>query len=109
MTWLARLCPAEAMAGQLDRLVALSTPPAIRFGVIPFDAELPLAPAHGFWLMDQRVVVVETFTGSQSLTRIGDIGSYARIFGELADAARYGPAARSIVTRSLADLAAVSD
>ena len=31
------LCPPEVMAGQLDRLVSLSTLTTIRFGVIPFE------------------------------------------------------------------------
>jgi hypothetical protein len=43
-----RLCPPEVLAGQLDRLVSLSTLTTIRFGVIPFEAQLPVAPVHGF-------------------------------------------------------------
>ena len=104
-----RLCPPEAMLGQLDRLVTLSTMPAIRFGVIPFVAKLPLAPVHGFWLMDERVVVVENFTASQNLTQVSEISSYARIFDQLADVAMYGSAARSIVTRSLVDLSTLAN
>ncbi|HEY7147437.1 MAG TPA: helix-turn-helix transcriptional regulator [Streptosporangiaceae bacterium] len=101
-----RLCPPEVMLGQLDRLVTLSTMPTIRFGVIPFEAALPVAPVHGFWLMDERVVVVENFTASQNLTQAGDIASYAEIFRQLADVAWYESEARSLVTRTLADLTA---
>jgi transcriptional regulator with XRE-family HTH domain len=101
-----RLAPVTAMLGQLDRLVALSTMPAIRFGIIPFDADLPVAPVHGFWLMDQQIVVVENFTASQNLTQPSEIASYARIFGELAKAARYQSQARAIITRALASLTA---
>lgn len=99
-----RLCPADVMLGQLDRLVTLSTMPTIRFGVIPFETRLPLAPVHGFWLMDERVVVVENFTASQNLTQASEISSYMRIFDELAKAARYESEARAIITRALADL-----
>lgn len=99
-----RLCPAEVMLGQLDRLVTLSTMPTIRFGVIPFETRLPLAPVHGFWLMDERVVVVENFTASLNLTQASEVSSYVRIFGELAKAARYASEARAIITRALADL-----
>ena len=99
-----RLCPPDVMLGQLDRLVALSTMPTIRFGVIPFEAQLPLAPVHGFWLMDERVVVVENFTASQNLTQATDISAYAEIFEQLARAARYGSEARTIITSALADL-----
>jgi transcriptional regulator with XRE-family HTH domain len=101
-----RLCPPEVMLGQLDRLVTLSTMPTIRFGVIPFEVKLPLAPVHGFWLMDERVVVVENFTASQNLTQASDIASYVEIFGQFADAARYDSEARSVVTRALAELSA---
>lgn len=99
-----RLCPVNVMLGQLDRLVTLSTMPTIRFGVIPFEASLPLAPVHGFWLMDERIVVVENFTASQNLTQASEIASYVRIFDELAKAARYESEARAIITRALADL-----
>lgn len=99
-----RLCPVSVMLGQLDRLVTLSTMPTIRFGVIPFEASLPLAPVHGFWLMDERIVVVENFTASQNLTQASEIASYVRIFDELAKAARYESEARAIITRALADL-----
>jgi len=99
-----RLCPVDVMLGQLDRLVVLSTIPTIRFGVIPFEANLPLAPVHGFWLMDDRVVVVENFTASQNLTQVNEVTSYVRIFDELASVARYAADARAIITRALADL-----
>jgi transcriptional regulator with XRE-family HTH domain len=102
-----RLCPPEVMLGQLDRLVTLSTMPTMRFGVIPFEAKLPLAPVHGFWLMDERVVVVENFTASQNLTQASEISAYTRIFDQLADAARYESEARTVVTRALADLSAM--
>lgn len=102
-----RLCPTEVMLGQLDRLVTLSTMPTIRFGVIPFETRLPLAPVHGFWLMDERVVVVENFTASQNLTQASEISSYVRIFDELAKAARYESEARAITTRALADLSSL--
>jgi hypothetical protein len=90
-----RLCPPEVMLGQLDRLVVLSTMPTIRFGVIPFEAKLPLAPVHGFWLMDERVVVVENFTASQNLTQASEISAYVRIFDQFAGAARYEPARKA--------------
>jgi len=99
-----RLCPPQVMLGQLDRLVALSTMPTIRFGVIPFETMLPLAPVHGFWLMDERVVVVENFTASQNLTQASEVGTYVRIFDQLAGAARYESAARTIITRVLSEL-----
>ena len=104
-----RLCPPEVMVGQLDRLVTLSTVPTLRFGVIPFEQTFPQAPLHGFWIFDERVVMVENLTAELTLTQPGEIEGYLRIFGRLADAARYGSQARAIVTRVLDDLTATMD
>ena len=101
-----RLCPPEVMVGQLDRLVALSTVPTLRFGVIPFEETFPKAPLHGFWIFDERVVMVENMTAELNLTQPSEVERYLRIFGQLADVARYGSDARAVVTRALADLTA---
>jgi len=69
-------------------------------------AKLPLAPVHGFWLMDEHVVVVENFTASQNLTQASEISAYVRIFDQLAGAARYESDARTVIIRALADLRA---
>ncbi len=99
-----RLCSTEAMLGQLDRLVTLTTMPTIRFGIIPFEGKLPLAPVHGFWLMDERVVVVENFTASQNLTQAHEVASYVRIFEQLAGSAQYNSEARSLITQVSTEL-----
>jgi len=104
-----RLCPPEVMAGQLDRLVALSTMPTVRFGVIPFGMAYPIAPMHGFWLFDERVVLVENLTAEMSLTQPSEVASYLRIFATLAEIARYGAEARTIITRVLSQLTAAAN
>jgi transcriptional regulator with XRE-family HTH domain len=101
-----RLCPAEVMAGQLDRLVSASTLKTIRFGVVPFEAQLPVAPVHGFWIYDERAVYVEHLTAELKLTQPTEIATYLALFGKLAGVARYDTAARAVITRALADLMA---
>jgi hypothetical protein len=101
-----RLCPAEVMAGQLDRLVSASTLKTLRFGVIPFEAQLPVAPVHGFWIYDERAVYVEHLTAELKLTQPTEIATYLALFGKLAEVARYDTAARAVITRVLADLMA---
>jgi hypothetical protein len=101
-----RLCPPEVLAGQLDRLVSLSTLTTIRFGVIPFETQLPVAPVHGFYVYDERMVQVEHLTAELKLTQPSEIATYIRFFGQLAEAARYGSEARVVITRALADLMA---
>ena len=104
-----RLSTPEVMAGQLDRLVALTTLTTIRFGVIPFHAQLPVFPLHGFFIYDQQAVHVENFTAALKLTQPAEIQAYAKIFGQLAAVAQYGAEARALITRALADLAATMD
>lgn len=101
-----RLCPPEVLAGQLDRLVALSTLSTIRFGVIPFEHQLPVAPVHGFYVHDERMVRVEHLTAELKLTQPSEIATYINFFSRLAEAAHYGAQARSVITRALADLSA---
>jgi hypothetical protein len=103
-----RLCPPEVLAGQLDRLVALSTLTTIRFGVIPFERTLPVAPVHGFHVYDDRVVQVEHLTAELKLTQPSEIAAYVTFFDRLANVACYGADARAVIVRALADLQATS-
>ena len=99
-----RLCPADVMAGQLDRLVSASTLKTIRFGVIPFEVQLPVAPVHGFWIYDETAVYVEHLTAELRLTQPTEIATYLALFNRLAETARYDTAARAVITRVLTDL-----
>jgi transcriptional regulator with XRE-family HTH domain len=80
------LCPPDVMAGQLDRLVALSTLTTGRL---------------------DRAVHIENFTAAQQLTQPSEIAAYTKLFDQLANTARYGASARAMITRALADLAAM--
>src|SRR5262249_16605792 len=99
-----RLCPAEVMAGQLDRLVSVSTLKTIRFGVIPFEVQLPVAPVHGFWIYHGPEVHVEHFTAELKIPQPQEVATYLTLFARLAEVARYDSDARALITRVLADL-----
>lgn len=103
-----RLCPLDVLAGQLDRLVSLTTLTTIKFGVIPFERRLPIAPVHGFYIYDERVVHVEHLTAELKLSQPSEVTTYLTFFDRLAEAARYGAEARVLITRALADLMATS-
>jgi hypothetical protein len=79
----------------------LTTLPAVRLGIIPFDADPPVGPLHGFYLYDNSLVLVELFTAELNITQAGELGAYERVFGHLASAAVYGPAVRELLTRTL--------
>jgi hypothetical protein len=93
-----RLCPPEVMLGQLDRLISLAALPNVRLGIIPFDAPYVVAPAHGFWIMDDDRVMVETFSAELNLAQPQEIELYGQIFESLAESASYGRAARALIT-----------
>lgn len=101
-----RLCPPDVLEGQLDRLVSTSTMRNVRLGIIPFDVTYPVMPVHGFWLFDKHLMRAETFTAELHITETSELHAYARVFNDLARAAVYGPEARELITRVLADLAA---
>ena len=100
-----RLVPAGIMLGQLDRLMAVASIPSVRLGVIAFSAPYAADPRHGFWLLDNDLVRVETHSAELNLRQPQEIDLYRRIFDKHAAAASYGPAARSIIGQALQDLA----
>ncbi len=96
--------PREVMLAQLDRLVAATAlGPQVKFGVIPFAVEWPVFLDHGFWLIDDDLVIVETIAAELRLTRPDEVEVYTRVFDELATIAAYGAEARSLITRALLD------
>lgn len=99
-----RLCPPEIMLGQLDRLVSLSALPNVRLGIVGFETPYMVAPAHGFWLLDNDRVMVETFSAELNLAQPQEIELYAGVFDQLAAVASYGRAGRAIITRVIDSL-----
>ncbi|MFD9739669.1 helix-turn-helix domain-containing protein [Umezawaea sp. NPDC059074] len=100
-----RLCPPEVMLGQLDRLVSMTSMPNVKLGVVGFDTTYVVAPAHGFWMLDEDRVMVETFSAELNLAQPHEIGLYGTIFDSLAAIASYGRSARSIITDVIDHLA----
>jgi transcriptional regulator with XRE-family HTH domain len=100
-----RLCAPGVMLGQLDRLVTFAALPNVRLGIIGFETAYVIAPAHGFWLLDNDRVMVETFSAELNLAQPQEIELYSGIFAQMTAAASYGRAARAIVTRVIDDLA----
>jgi hypothetical protein len=100
-----RLCPPEVMLGQLDRLVSFSQLPNVRLGIIDFDAQYATSPWHGFWMYDNERVLVETFSAALDLRQPQEIELYGKAFEQLAAIASYGRSARTIINRTIDDLA----
>jgi len=92
-----RLCPPEVMLGQLDRLISLAGLPNVKFGIVGFAAPYAVAPAHGFWLLDDERVMIETYSAELNLAGPQEIELYRTIFESMAAAASYGRQAREII------------
>lgn len=94
--------PREVMNQQLDRLVAATTLGSnVKFGVIPFDAQWPIFLDHGFWIIDESYVIIETLAAELRLTHPDEIKTYAHAFDQLAAVTVYGSTARALITRVL--------
>lgn len=104
-----RLCPADVMVAQLDRLVSVSAMHNVRLGVVPFEVQYAVAPAHGFWILDDSRVMVETFSAELNLVQPQEIVLYTRIFEQLAAVASYGAAARGVIMRVIESRATESE
>ncbi|MFG3207849.1 helix-turn-helix domain-containing protein [Streptomyces sp. NPDC048192] len=96
--------PSEVMAGQLDRLIGLIGLPQITLGIVPFGARLKLSPKHGFWIFDERHVVVETINTEFMLESAEDVALYGRVWDRLVESAVHGQQARRLIGRARASL-----
>jgi transcriptional regulator with XRE-family HTH domain len=104
-----RLCPIDTMIVQLDRLVSLTALRNLKLGIIRFSTLYVSDPRHGFWLLDDDRVRVETYSAELNLQQPPEIELYASVFEQLAAVASYGKEARAILTQVMDDLAAEAE
>ncbi|MEU7094197.1 helix-turn-helix domain-containing protein [Kitasatospora aureofaciens] len=95
----AQLCPPAVMAAQLDRLSGVIGLDTVSLGIVPFEAPLKLPPANGFWIHDERLVVVEDWHAELWLDQPENVALYLRVWETLAGAAVYGADAHRVITR----------
>jgi hypothetical protein len=90
----------DVMAGQLDRLIALEGLRSVHFGIVPLNAVLPVPALHGFCILNDEQVIVETLHDEASTHDPADIALYNRVADALWTAAVTGDEARHIIQRS---------
>jgi transcriptional regulator with XRE-family HTH domain len=95
---------AETQAGQLDRLLAVMSLPAVSVGIIPMMTQRPVVASAGFWLFDSSLVALEIPTASIEVTRPQEIELYVRMFDRLLAATLHGKAARALIGKVLDEL-----
>ena len=57
-------------------MLAVASLPNIELAVIPTSVELPFPATHGFWLYDDRLVLVDTVSAELALKDRDDIELY---------------------------------
>jgi len=99
----ARVVSAPTLAGQLDRLMAVSGLASLELGIIPFEAAVPVFPLSGFRLYDD-LVIVESIVGEQQLAEADDVARYEKYLELLRESASTGRDAAAVIQRSLESL-----
>lgn len=100
----ARVCSPSALAGQLDRLLGVIGLDTVELGIVPLGASLTLPPAGGFWIYDDRRVIVETWHAEMWLDDADTVATYRRVWAALHGSAVFGSQARQVIGRARAGL-----
>ncbi|MEO3749159.1 helix-turn-helix transcriptional regulator [Streptomyces sp. B6B3] len=99
-----RFCPDDVLAAQLDRLAGIIGLDTVDLGIIPLSAPLRLTPAHGFWIYDERLVIVETINAELWLDDTHNIALYQRAWDWLAGSSVHGSQAQQLIARTARSL-----
>lgn len=100
----ARICSPSTLAGQLDRLLGVIGLDTVELGIVPLGAPLALPPAGGFWIYDDRRVIVETWHAEMWLDDADTVATYRRVWSTLHGSAVFGPQARRLIGRARENL-----
>ncbi len=95
-----RVVSAPTLAGQLDRLLAVTGLAALELGIIPFAAAVPVYPLSGFRLYDD-LVIVESMVGEQQLADADSVARYEKYLEQLREAAVTGEEARRLIAAAI--------
>jgi transcriptional regulator with XRE-family HTH domain len=96
----ARICPPSVLAAQLDRLLGTIGLDTVELGIVPFEASLKLPPAVGFWIYDDRQVVVETWHAELWLDDADSVSTHLRVWKTLRESALFGADAQRVINKA---------
>lgn len=94
------VCPPSVLAAQLDRLTGVIGLDTVELGVVPFAASLRIFPGNGFWIYDDRRVVVEDWHAELWLDDADSVATYQRVWDTLSESAVYGADAQNVIARA---------
>ena len=75
-----RLVRASAMLAQLEHIATVSRLPNVEVGIVPYEVSVPEVPSNAIVLLDDRVVITETFAGEMVQRDPRDVELHAGIF-----------------------------
>lgn len=99
-------CEPPAMAAQLDRLSGIVGLDTVTLGVIPFGVRTPFSPKHGFWIIDDRLVIADTWNAELWLDTDEDVALYRKVWHLMREAAVFDHQAHRLITRARAQIQA---
>ncbi|MER7540233.1 helix-turn-helix transcriptional regulator [Streptomyces sp. NPDC097704] len=91
------VCPPAVLAAQLDRLLGIIGLDTVEVGIVPFGAVLKIQPANGFWIYDERLVIVEDWHAELWLDDHDAIATYMRAWRTLKETAVFGADAQRVI------------
>nr|WSY50684.1 helix-turn-helix domain-containing protein [Streptomyces sp. NBC_00886] len=91
------ICPPSVLAAQLDRLTGMIGMDTVELGIIPFTASVKIVPANGFWVLDDRLVVVEDWHAELWLDDADNVALYKKVWKTLRESAVYGADAHNVI------------
>ena len=92
-----RIVPPLMMAGQLDKLIAVSRLPTVNLRVVPLSAPQTEFSGHSFSIKDDRMVTVETVHAELIVTDPRDVDLYIQKFAAFERVAVSGHSMRSVI------------
>lgn len=95
----ALVCPPAVLTAQLDRLSSLTGLDTVELGIVPFTTPLKIQPANGFWIYDDRLVVVEDWHAELWIDDADSIAVYQRTWALLRESAAFGTDAQQIISQ----------
>ncbi|ASQ94523.1 helix-turn-helix transcriptional regulator [Streptomyces sp. 11-1-2] len=93
----ALVCPPSVLAAQFDRLTGIIGLDTVELGIVPFAAPLKIQPVNGFWIHDERLVLVEDWHAELWINDADSIALYLRAWNTLRESAVFGADAQRLI------------
>lgn len=96
----ALICPPSVLAAQLDRLMSVIGLDTVELGIVPFTAPLKIQPGNGFWIHDERLVIIEDWHAELWINDAPSIATYLRAWNTLRESAVFGTDAQRVISQA---------